>query len=59
MKLLLKIAIVVIVARILVHTPKGTNQVLDSINGFTLHDVAVRVDNLFAYLQETVLGWFA
>jgi hypothetical protein len=59
MKLLLKIAIVVIVARFMVHTPQGANKALDAVNGFTLRDVAVRVDHFFTFVEEAVMGWFS
>lgn len=59
MKLLLKIAIVVVVARFMVHTPKGANQTLDAVNSFTLRDMAMRVDSLFVFVEETVMSWFS
>lgn len=59
MKLLLKIAIVVVVARFMVHTPKGANHALDAVNSFTLRDMAMRVDSLFVFVEETVMSWFS
>jgi hypothetical protein len=57
MKTLLKIAVVVVLARLMVHTPQGTNRALDTVNSFTLRDLAYQVDRWYVLLQETVLSW--
>ncbi|HSJ02474.1 MAG: hypothetical protein ACAI34_12025 [Verrucomicrobium sp.] len=59
MKHLLKIAIVVIAARLLVHTPKGTSEALDNLSSITLRDVAVQVDNIFIRVQEAFRAWLS
>ncbi len=59
MKFLIKIAIVILIARVLASTPRGTSRHLDTIADLKLRDVAVEISTSVASIGSTVSGWWS
>jgi hypothetical protein len=54
MKFLLKVAILVAVAKFIVHTPEGANKHVDSVAKTTVRDLAKHVDKAFTAVEAKI-----
>ncbi len=59
MKFLIKIAVVILTARVLASTPRGTNRHLDTVADLRLRDVATEISTSVTSFSSTVSGWWS
>jgi hypothetical protein len=53
MKFLLKVAVLAVAAKFVLHTPQGKQQ-LDKMGDITLRDITHHVDTVFARIEATI-----
>jgi hypothetical protein len=54
MKFLLKVFVVVVAAKYVLHTPQGASAPIDRVNEMTVRDITHQVDTVFARLGATL-----
>ncbi len=59
MKFLIKIALVILTAKVLASTPRGTSHHLDTIADLKLRDVAVEISSSATSIGNTVSDWWS
>lgn len=59
MKFLIKIALVILTARVLASTPRGTSHHLDTIGDLKLRDVAAEISTSVSSIGSTVSAWWS
>ena len=56
MKFLFKIALLILTARVLAGTPRGSNKDIDAIGDFSLREIAIGVTSAVAKAEDAVRG---
>jgi hypothetical protein len=54
MKFLLKVVVLVVAARFVLHTPQGGSSPIDRVNDMTVRDITHHVDTVFARIGATL-----
>lgn len=54
MKFLLKVVVLAVAAKFVLHTPQGGNSPFDRVNDMTVRDITHHVDTVFARIGATL-----